>query len=271
MKTNIGLVDYARAQLGLPYWYGTYGKEASEKLYEQKRKQYPQYYKWAYAGEAGVKVHDCVGLIKGYLWSESAQDVNPKYNAKQDKNANGMRSACNVAGSIDTLPEVPGVLVFFDGHVGVYEGSGKVIEARGHAYGVVRTNLKSRPWKSWGYCPYIEYVEDQQPQKEAAALYTPTVREWQLAAIADGFKLPEYGADGIWGRECESVAKKAIVKKRLFYKYHNLTKIVQKVVGVEVDGKCGSVTAAAIKEYQAAHGLKADGACGLLTWRKMLT
>lgn len=269
MKTNIGLVEYAKQQLGKPYWYGTYGKEASERLYKQKKKQYPQYYKWTYAGETGVKVHDCVGLIKGYLWCKTVRDTNPKYNAMQDKSANGMYKACAVRGVIDTLPEIPGVLVFFNGHVGIYEGKGKVIEARGHAYGVVRTDLKSRPWKSWGYCPYIEYIEDQQ-QGEATA-YTPTVREWQLAAIADGFKLPEYGADGIWGRECEGVAKKAIVKKRLFYKYYNLTKIVQKVVGVEVDGKCGSKTAAAIKAYQAAHGLKADGACGLLTWRKMLT
>lgn len=101
--------------------------------------------------------------------------------------------------------------------------------------------------------------------------YKPTVREWQLAAIADGFKLPEYGADGLWGRECETVAKKAVVKKRLTYKYHNLTKIVQKVVGVTADGKCGKDTAAAIKVWQAANGLTADGEVGLMSWRKMLT
>lgn len=102
------------------------------------------------------------------------------------------------------------------------------------------------------------------------ANYKPTVREWQLAAIADGFKFPEYGADGLWGRECEAVAKQAIVKKRLTYKYRNLTKIVQKVVGVAADGKCGKDTAAAIKVWQAANGLEVDGAIGIIGWRKML-
>lgn len=98
-----------------------------------------------------------------------------------------------------------------------------------------------------------------------------TVREWQLAAIADGFKLPEYGADGLWGRECEAVAKKAVVKKRIKSTYPNLTKIVQRLLGVGVDGICGNDTAAAIKAYQKANGLKADGQCGLMTWRKLLT
>ncbi len=45
MKTNNGLVKYAKAQLGLPYWYGTFGQEATADLYEYKQKQYPRYYK----------------------------------------------------------------------------------------------------------------------------------------------------------------------------------------------------------------------------------
>ena len=42
-------------------------------------------------------------------------------------------------------------------HVGVYIGDGKVVEARGHSYGVVKTDLKSRNWTKWCKCPYIEY------------------------------------------------------------------------------------------------------------------
>ena len=96
------------------------------------------------------------------------------------------------------------------------------------------------------------------------------IKEWQLAAIADGFTFAKYGADGKWGNECIGVASKAIVKKRATYKYKNLTKIVQKAVGVAVDGKCGSKTDAAIKAYQKAHGLTVDGAVGLNTWRSIL-
>lgn len=100
--------------------------------------------------------------------------------------------------------------------------------------------------------------------------YRPNVLEWQKSAIADGFSFPKYGADGKWGAECEAVAKKAVVKKRSAYTYKNVTKIVQKTVGVEVDGLCGSATDAAIRKYQREKGLTADGAVGINTWKKIL-
>jgi peptidoglycan hydrolase-like protein with peptidoglycan-binding domain len=108
------------------------------------------------------------------------------------------------------------------------------------------------------------------PKYDEDAAYIPTVLEWQKAAIADGFKFPKYGADGEWGKECESVAKNAVVKKRLTYKYKNLTKTVQKVVGVTADGKCGKDTDAAIRKWQKSNGLTADGAVGVNTWKCIL-
>ena len=97
-----------------------------------------------------------------------------------------------------------------------------------------------------------------------------TVLEWQKAAIQDGFKFPVHGADGAFGNECIAVAKKAIVRRRYTYKYKNLTKLVQRVVGVEADGLCGPKTVAAIKKYQLANGLLPDGEVGLNTWKKIL-
>ena len=111
--------------------------------------------------------------------------------------------------------------------------------------------------------PYLEGEKEFEVPK-------PTVLEWQKAAIADGFSFPKWGADGNWGAECEAVAQKAVVKKRLLYKYKNLTKIVQRVVGVEVDGYCGSATKAAIIEYQTKNGLEADGCVGPACWKKIL-
>ena len=96
------------------------------------------------------------------------------------------------------------------------------------------------------------------------------VKTWQKAAIADGFKFAS-GADGIWGKECEAVAKKAVCKKQLVgYKYENLTKIIQKAVGVTVDGKFGSNTRYFVRAYQSKYGLVADGIVGLNTWKKIL-
>lgn len=97
------------------------------------------------------------------------------------------------------------------------------------------------------------------------------VLNWQKAAIKDGFKFPKYGADGKWGSECETVAKKAICKKQLIgYKYKNLTKIIQNAVGVEADGKFGNNTKNAVVKFQKLVGLKADGAVGIDTWKKIL-
>ena len=96
------------------------------------------------------------------------------------------------------------------------------------------------------------------------------VLEWQKAAIKDGFKFAKYGADGKWGSECESVAKQAVCKKRTIYKYQNLTKIVQKAVGVTVDGKFGADTEKAVKTYQKNKKLTQDGCVGLNTWKKIL-
>ena len=175
-KTAKGLVEYAKAQLGKPYWYGTFGQAASKSLYTQKKKQYPTQYLWSYKNES-AKVHDCVGLIKGYLWCDSPTDNKPTYNAAQDISANQMRKACTNSGKISTIPEVPGILVFYTGHVGVYIGNGEVIEARGHSYGVVKTKLNARKWTTWGQCPYVTY-------EVAPVLKTKSIDELAREVIA---------------------------------------------------------------------------------------
>lgn len=172
MKTNIGLVEYCKAQLGKPYWWGTFGQIATESLYNQKKKQYPKYYTANdFKSQFGQRVHDCVGLIKGYLWSETPSST-PIFNSKQDKDVSGMKANCTENGDIKTLPELKGVLVFMSGHVGIYIGNGEVIEARGHSYGVVKTKLNERKWTSWGKLRWIEYEEElkmfeQGQEKEA--------------------------------------------------------------------------------------------------------
>ncbi len=38
--------------------------------------------------------------------------------------ANGMFENAKVKGTIDTIPEVPGLAVWSDGHIGIYIGNG---------------------------------------------------------------------------------------------------------------------------------------------------
>lgn len=117
------------------------------------------------------------------------------------------------------------------------------------------------------------YGQDQKYRStfSVAAVSSVSVKQWQKAAMADGFKFPRYGADGAWGAECAAVAKQAICKKyAVGYRYKNLTAIVQQVVGVTADGKFGNDTRAAVIKWQAANGLVADGAVGLNSWKRIL-
>ena len=138
MKTNIGLVEYVKSKLGCPYVWGKIGQFVD-----------------------GKQCFDCAGLIKGYYFN---MDHTPNsYNAAEDYSADKLLQVATEKGSIDTLPlNTIGLLVHMKGHVGVYIGNSKVIEARGKAYGVVETNLKDRPWTSWSKCPWFEYKEEKQ-------------------------------------------------------------------------------------------------------------
>lgn len=165
-KTNKGLVEYAKAQIGKPYWYGTYGQTANKNLYLSKKKQYPSYYKATdYESQYGNRVHDCVGLIKGYIWSADPT-AKPRYKSSEDKSASGMYAAAKIKGAISLFPKTEGLLVFKGKteksitHVGIYDGNGYVYEAKGHAEGVVKTKYKSGSWSYWAECPYITYVVD---------------------------------------------------------------------------------------------------------------
>lgn len=121
-----------------------------------------------------------------------------------------------------------------------------------------------------GWCRFLDMIAEELDEKPVEKT-TFSVREWQIAAIADGFSFPKYGADGSWGKECEAVAKTAVCKYRFMnYKYKNLVKIIQRVVGVTADGKFGTGTKKAVIVYQKAHGLVADGCVGLNTWKSLL-
>ena len=76
-----------------------------------------------------------------------------------------MLSRCKTKGKIKNLPEIAGVLVFKNGHVGVYIGDGYVIEAKGHNYGVIKSKLSATSWTDWAYCPFIQYISKEKPKE----------------------------------------------------------------------------------------------------------
>jgi hypothetical protein len=197
-KTAAGLVAYAKAQLGCPYWYGTFGFVATQALLNDRKKHYPTRYTrladYQRDIRQGRRVYDCVGLIKGYLWSETPSSK-PKYNAAQDVSANGMKLYCKTGGPIAGLPEAPGALVFMKDHVGVYIGGRQAIEARGGypAYAVVQTKLSERPWATWGKLNWISYAA-QEPELQIGDLVR--FKEGCTAYYPGGPALPAYVKTG---------------------------------------------------------------------------
>lgn len=109
---------------------------------------------------------DCVGLIKSYYWSGNLNGGGgSKYYGKPgfpDVNAHGMYNAATVKGSIGTLPNIAGLILYSktNPHVGVYIGNGMVIECtlskRGD--GVVMSHVNDFKWEQWFECPYISYA-----------------------------------------------------------------------------------------------------------------
>lgn len=164
-KTNKGLAEYAAEQIGRPYWFGTFGQTANASLLSAKKKQYPdEYTATDYKTQYNARVHDCIGIVKGFLWSDNPTSA-PVYNRKQDVGADRMKELCD-AKPIKTIPELQGVLVFSPGHVGVYVGNGYVVEAYNHSRGVIKSKLSERNFTSWGKLPWIEYEEASKPKKD---------------------------------------------------------------------------------------------------------
>lgn len=147
---------------GWGYVWGTYGKVLTPSLFASKLEQYPDgvgnYEDFIRANWLGGRATDCVGLIKGYGWLE-ASSLEIKYgtNGMPDIGANQLYYNATESGTIETIPEIPGIAVWHKGHIGVYIGNGEVIEAMGTKYGVVKTQLEDRGWTHWLKVPYISY------------------------------------------------------------------------------------------------------------------
>lgn len=110
----------------------------------------------------GGRTADCTGLIKGYGWLDpETGEVGYGTNGMPDINSEQMYQNATEKGPISTIPEIPGLAVWFEGHIGVYIGDGKVVEAMGTAYGVRETTLSRGRWTHWLKIPYINYIEEE--------------------------------------------------------------------------------------------------------------
>ena len=255
--TNEHFVDWClkMAEKKSPYWYGTCIYKATQATLNSKTRQYPDHYgssrtsryKQDIANKAVVA--DCIGGCKGYAWTNGGQGVLEAFGTDQkitskygsngcpDKSASGMFSYAKSKGmdwgTIDTLPEIPGLALFKDGHAGYYVGNGHAVEWKGFNYGCVKTVVKGRGWLNWYKLPFIDYGDAD------TKIPAPEVME----NITLGSRLLKKGSNGTDVKTLQELLN-------------------QLGANLAVDGDFGSKTEAAVKAFQKKAGIKQDGKYG---------
>ena len=110
-KNNLGLVQWAiqAHENGWGYVYGTYGNVLTESLLQDRASVFggevTDYMDFIRQNWLGKRCSDCVGLIKGYGWYDSASgEIVVGSNGMADVGANAMFANATVKGTIDTIP-----------------------------------------------------------------------------------------------------------------------------------------------------------------------
>ena len=167
MFTNLGLVEYVKSKLELPtiYMLGGFGRKLTKAQIDRRinelKCQHTIKNKKIIEKGIGKYCFDCVGLIKGYIWETEPGKVGYNVPKGSDQNTDMMYANNSGMGTIKTMPELPGLIVYMKGHTGVYIGNGEVVEATPAfgAWGVTKTKLSQRNWTHWLKYKFIEYIE----------------------------------------------------------------------------------------------------------------
>lgn len=235
--------------VGCPYIMGATGKMCTPSYRQARMSQYPSYAekmkkncprlmgradscvscRWADPDTGkGKLAYDCAQLSR---WCMDFVGISFPSGATSQWN----KVAWAQRGTIDGLPADKLCCVFRQddgkmGHVGIYQGDGWVVHAKGHDYGVVRTRLSDDRWTHYGI-PMGLYDEPYTRPTIRRGDQGEYVKIMQTYLINDGYTLkptksaPD-GCDGIFGADTE-------------------------------------VTLIA---FQAEHGIVPDGICGADTW-----
>ena len=132
--------------------------------------------------------------------------------------------------TIDTLPDVVGLCLHKDGHVGYTVGGGYAVEWQGTRIGCVKTVIANRKWTEWFELPFINY--------DGADLSAPADLDVPL-----GSRLLKRG---LMGKDVKALQEL----------------LNQLCASLAVDGIFGSNTEAAVKAFQKKSGLAQDGKYG---------
>lgn len=215
------------------------------------------------AASADTFGFDCVNLIKGILWGWNG-DKNKTYggaryksNGVPDVSANDMIRLCKGVTTNFSNIEV-GEAVWCEDHIGVYIGNGLAIECTPAWKNKVqitavknigtKRGYNSRTWTKHGKLPYIDYdVENSVDNDDRNDATGKGVCDVEV-------KVLKQGAAGSHVRALQ----------------HLLIGYGYSCGSAGADGHFGPGTDKAVRAYQKAKGLTADGSVGPATWGKLL-
>lgn len=166
-KNNLDLVKWTQMAYDNKWGYvwGSHGNVLTANELKRLEKKFGSHVtdkeKYIKSHWLGRRTSDCVGLIKGYGWyDETSGTIKYGTNGMKDVTADGMFNAAVEKGPISTMPDIPGIAVWHQGHIGVYIGNGYVIHAANTYDGVIKTPITSSGWTHWLKVPYINYIEE---------------------------------------------------------------------------------------------------------------
>lgn len=186
-----------------------------------------------------VMAFDCSGLVTCLLRFLGILKPTARLNTK------GLYAKCNSHPKRSELRE--GDLVFKSDtgkaenitHVGVYVGNGEVVESKGRAYGVVKTNINNYPWNMYGRIDAVaEYTVPYQPEPVMYDVTKP-LHEGEAYALMQkalnaGNYVDESGkplvVDGKWGNKSRQAFDSMWVLNK------PINEIKEHSIIVEVDG-----------------------------------
>lgn len=245
---------WALAQVGNPYVMGGTGQRCTPSYRKARAEQYPNSAKairrncpvmmGKQAACDGCKYdgklcYDCAQLVRRGCAAAWIEGVNISGATSQWRKGDWLSKGAIAdapAGQVCILyrEDKPGVM----GHTGIALGDGTIVHASGHDTGVIHTAISAGRWTHYAIPKGLNEATDAEPDKPAAqpsavqrdtirrGAKGPTVVEAQGLLIRAGYSLHKHGADGSFGAETE----------------------------------------AAVRAFQQAHGLTADGIVGPKTW-----
>lgn len=177
---------------------------------------------WVYSwGGASPGAVDCSGLIYSYVGSG-------------ERTTEGMLNASSESGYVSNgVPDIPGLGLWQPGHVGVYVGDGMAVDMRDEISNMCYQSVATKSWVMWfkvdgvSYDTYSSVTNDNQSEEDSNSSYEP-----------------EYLSIGSSGSEVWTLQERL---KELGY------------FDVDATGYFGSVTEAALIEFQTDAGLTPDG------------